>query len=484
MIEITRMTMWSDDSVGWTAEEIEASHFGIGFGKGGGGQNTVTTKEIPEWLQVAGQENWNMAKNVADRPYQQYDGQRVAGLNGDNQQVANRVRGMQGTAAAQIGEAQNYTRFAGNYDPSYVSSNFAPPGVNSGSVLDNLSAYQNPYTEQVINSSLGTLDQQRLQSLNQTGDQARSAGAFGGSRHGIMEGVVNSASNMQAAQMAAQLRSQGYTQALGAAESDRNASLNAQQANQQATITANGQNLNAQQGNQQAGLAAAGLRMQAGQQLAGLAGQQNALTNSELSLLDTVGNQNRAVDQAGLDVQYQNWLDSYNAPVTALGIRNTAIGLQPYNVTTNQATSGGAGSGVGQALGAGAAAAGIAGTVYNIASDPRLKTDVEHVGEDPATGLGVYAFRYKDDVAKHGRGIPKVLGLMADEVAEEDPEASTQMGGILGIDASKLDPSAAVKRAASAGLLMSDEEMPKPTEVKHVAHKKPKKAVKKADRDD
>jgi hypothetical protein len=465
--------MWSDDGVEWTDEEIEASRFGIGFGKGGG-TNTVTQVQIPKWMEEAGQENWGLAKDVANRPYQSYQGQRVAGLAPESQQVAQAVRRMQGTGAQQIADARALTQSAAGYNPMQVGSDYQPQQVQSQSLLSgDVGAYMNPFTQQVINNSLNTLDQQRRQALAQTGDQARSAGAFGGSRHGVMEGVVNTQSAQAAGELAAKLQADNYTQAVANIQADQTRAQQAAIANQQAGLEANSQNLSAQSANQQAGLTSAQMRMQAGAQLGSLAGAQSDLTGRELTLLDTVGQQGRELNQANLDVAYQNWLDQYNYPIQQLGIRNTALGMQPYSQTQTSSSSGSPGNVAGGALGGAAAGAGIASAIgasggwgaglgalagaYS-ASDPRLKTDVEHVGEDPETGLGVYAYRYKGDPKNY----PKVLGLMADEVAEEAPEASVALGGILGFDPRKIDASAVVSR----GLLDAEPDAPKPPKAK------------------
>lgn len=94
----------------------------------------------------------------------------------------------------------------------------------------------------------------------------------------------------------------------------------------------------------------------------------------------------------------------------------------------------------GAALATGKANAGLWNSFGNIAgglagffSDPRIKRDVKFIRMDPATGLNVYEYRYKDrdEVWQ---------GVMADEVAEKYPSAVTELeNGRLMVDYSQLN---------------------------------------------
>lgn len=76
-------------------------------------------------------------------------------------------------------------------------------------------------------------------------------------------------------------------------------------------------------------------------------------------------------------------------------------------------------SGIGGLFGLGRAAI--------MASDARLKTDIQHVGETNG-GLPIYTYRYK-------AGGPMQMGVMAQDVAQVNPEAVAEIGGgYLGVD--------------------------------------------------
>lgn len=196
------------------------------------------------------------------------------------------------------------------YDPAQVQAQTAAGGM---------AAYQNPYTQQVIDQSMSDLDRQRQMQQRTTGAQATAAGAFGGSRHGIAEAETNRAYAEKGGQLAGQLRAQGFNTALGAAQQDVTRQLQADTSNQaaQAMATQFGQQtgLQGQMANQNAGLQAGIANQTAGGQAAQF-GQQTGLTaqgmNQNAGLQAGIANQNafgRATEfgqQMGLQGQIAN----------------------------------------------------------------------------------------------------------------------------------------------------------------------------------
>ena len=89
------------------------------------------------------------------------------------------------------------------------------PGQLQGSRVQDL---MNPYQQEVIGGVQRDFDRQRDLASTRAGQQATSAGAFGGSRSAILEGEQLNAINAQESQALGQLRSGGY-------ESSRNAAL-------------------------------------------------------------------------------------------------------------------------------------------------------------------------------------------------------------------------------------------------------------------
>ena len=96
----------------------------------------------------------------------------------------------------------------------------------------NMQQYMNPYTQQVVDTSLQDLERSRQLAQQQGAAQAVKAKAFGGSRQGVAEAETNRAYAEQAARTAAGLRSQGFDTASQLAQADLARQMQAQQLNQ------------------------------------------------------------------------------------------------------------------------------------------------------------------------------------------------------------------------------------------------------------
>lgn len=175
------------------------------------------------------------------------------------------------------------------------AAGYQPPSLGGRS----LNRYQNPYQQQVIDTTLGDIDRQRQMAINDVGSQFGGAGAFGGSRHGIAEAETNRAAMDAAAQASGQLRSQGFMNAQGMANQDIQNQMAARQmglgaASQLGNLSnlgfGQGQAINQMQGQQglqqQASMQA--LIDAANQQYAGFTGSPAASTQAPLQALGTV----------------------------------------------------------------------------------------------------------------------------------------------------------------------------------------------------
>ena len=157
-----------------------------------------------------------------------------------------------------------------------------------------ISQYQNPYQQQVIDMAMRDIGSAQQQALMQQGAQAQQARAFGGSRQGVAEAETRLGYGQQAADAAARIRQQGFQQAQQAAMFDVGQRAAAEAANVAARTGAAqygaGARTAAQLGNinraQQVQAANAAAQMQAAQyaaqeraaaQRANLAAQQSAM---------------------------------------------------------------------------------------------------------------------------------------------------------------------------------------------------------------
>ena len=301
---------------------------------GGGGTQTVVNKtEIPQWVQEAGQRNLAAAYDVSRTLQGPYEGQRVASMTPGQISTIGAIANNYALAQPAYAYAQQMAAQAGGYQPTQVSA-----GQLSST---DLSPYMNPYTQSVLQTSLDTLNQQRLAGLNQASDAAIKARAFGGSRQAIQEGIVNAAAQQQAGQLAANLMSQGYSQAQAAASADIQRQMEAARLNQAA------------------GISGAGLGLTGAQTLGGLAGagQESFLTGATGALAAQSAIQQQ--QQAELEAARQAYTEQQQFPLTQLQIPLQALGITPYGQTNTQTGPGPSGSGLMTGLGAAASAASI-----------------------------------------------------------------------------------------------------------------------------
>lgn len=263
--------------------------------KGGGKQESSSTQTVDPEFKARALDVYSRAEQVANRPYQAYTGEMVAGFTPQQQQAFAQFGQAATAAQPAIAQAQELARRAGAYQPQTVAQA--------------MEAYQNPYTQQVIDTTLADIERSRQIAQGQGAAQAVAARAFGGSRQGVAEAETNRAALEQAARTAAQLRSAGFETAAGLGARDIAA---AQQAEAQR-------------------LAAAGQLGQLG------AAQQAALMQGAEGLFGAGGAQQQ-LSQAQLEDLYKRFAEEQNYPVKQLEILQGALGMFPNPISTTQNT--------------------------------------------------------------------------------------------------------------------------------------------------
>jgi hypothetical protein len=364
-----------------------------------------------------------------------YSGNLIPNFNQDQLNAFDMTRRYSGLALPGMFSAGRAAENAAFYDPQMINAqNFTQADVG---------AYMNPFTKNVEDAALNNLTKQRLQSLNQTGDQAISRGAFGGSRLGVMEGVTNAESAAKAGELSATLRSQAFQNAQQQINADQNRALQADVANQNAGIEGARTNV-------QGALGLSGIAQNAQQ-----SALQGAAATEAIGATQYQQEQSRLAQQAAQYEQQRMW------PYQQQMMRAQLISGVPYGQSTSttgpatqqggspgmSALGGGmmgmqlgsalAGSSIGSALGLSAGAGqGIGAILGALAafSDEREKTNKQKLGKDPATGLDMYAYDYKADVAaaqKNGAPMPpKRVGPMAQDIERKYGKASVpSIGG-------------------------------------------------------
>ena len=158
-----------------------------------------------------------------------------------------------------------------------------------------LSAYTNPYQQQVIDRTIAEINRQGDLARNQLAAQGVGAGAFGGSRFGVQSAELERNIADSRARALAQLNAQNYTQALQTAQT----AFENQQRRQQAQSGLYGgiASLYGALGQQQAGIG--------GQQLGAAQLQQSAGVR-DIATLQQLGQEQQRQQQAVLDAHRGN----------------------------------------------------------------------------------------------------------------------------------------------------------------------------------
>lgn len=406
----------------WTDDELAAMGRQVCFGKGSStsSQPTTTTvnqNSVPDWAQPYLTQVLSQGQALSQNAYTPYPGQQIAPLTDQQMQafqmagqlgdatspVFNQAQGTLGNAAQLAQGAANYTpgaitagynpvsynaptNFSSGYNPGAYGGTYDPANVTTGSWLapGTAQSYMNPYQSAVTQAAIKQVQQQGDIQNAQLRANSAASGSFGGSREKVSEGLNNYYTQQNIGQIAAQGANQAYLTGQQQFNTEQNAGMQAQLANQanqqfaanlgtgQAQTAANlglqaqglgaqyglsgaqlaaqqaqygaGLNLQAQQAQEQANLNAAQLGL-SGAQLQNTVGQNlgylgTSMQNANLQNIDalqTAGGLQQAQLQSAENVAYQNFLNQLNYPYQQLGFQAGLInGLPVGTIGTTQ----------------------------------------------------------------------------------------------------------------------------------------------------
>jgi len=261
--------------------------------------------------------------------------------------------------AAAIAEGLAETRRA--LDPTTTALGYAEGARREFDPAD-IAKYQDPFTEQVIETQLADIDRQRDLASQGIASQAARAGAFGGSRYGIQQAELERNAAEQRNRIAAQLRSQGFQQAQEAAmrENTRLGQLGLQQAGAVSDI---GRGYG-QIGGQLASIGSGYGNVAQGQagiaQGLGALGQLGtSLQTQDINLLSQLGGIKRASEQAEKDAAFQQKLSQKYEPFQRVSFVSDILRGTPSGGQTLSVASAPLPNPFTQSLGAGLATAGL-----------------------------------------------------------------------------------------------------------------------------
>ena len=190
-----------------------------------------------------------------------------------------------------------------------------PDSIQSG-----ISGYMNPYTDEVINRTMGDIDQSRQMALSQNQADAANAGSFGGSRHGLVDAETNANAFGQMADTSSQMRNNQYGQAAALSGQDIGNQMQGGMFNAGAT--------NQFQNDQFArSMAGAGMLGNLGNQAFGT-GQAIEQSQAQQGLMQ------QAMNQSILDQGQRMYGQYSDQPQELLNLRLGALGQNPLNAAT------------------------------------------------------------------------------------------------------------------------------------------------------
>tara|TARA_B100000575_G_C23101630_1_gene635581 strand:+ start:349 stop:1620 length:1272 start_codon:yes stop_codon:yes gene_type:complete len=309
-------------------------------------------------------------------------------------------------------------------------------GIGATQMFDPSSAsrFYDPYEDQVVQQTLQDINRAAAQQDIGLRDRAISQGAFGGSRGRIAQEELARQTGRGAAEAVGALRSQGFGRAQDAAMR----SFEAQQG-RQAGLASLQSGLAGQQaalGGQQAAL---------GQGIAGLGQQGQGMLGSQINLLNQLGAQGQATQQAALSRQFGAAQQLAQEPLQRLQTGQALLAGSPMG-----GISGGTGTSayqrgvyqqptaLGQVVGAaGSIMTGLGSMGVGFPSDIDLKENITKIGElEP--GIGWYTWDWNDKGKAIGAESEPSEGVLAQEVLEVKPDAVVVKDGYYAVDYAKV----------------------------------------------
>lgn len=271
---------------------------------------TVVQTNLPKYVRPYFERLLERTEAESKREYEPYEGQRLAGEAQDTLDARQKARDIADSGIAGLPQAQAAT--TAGIGRALQGMGYQAGQFDSGAAAQ----YMSPYMQQVVDvqKERAILDAQR-QGAGRAA-QAVQSGAFGGSRAAIQEGMAQEALGRQLAEIQASGQQQAFEQAQQQFERDRAARADAERL----------------------GLGAAEL---VGGQARGLADLGRLAREGDVEaarLLEQVGKDITARDQAGLDLAYQDFVRQRDYPREQLQFLSSVlrgVPVQPSTETTS-----------------------------------------------------------------------------------------------------------------------------------------------------
>lgn len=354
-------------------------------GKGGGDtQSTVTQTNIPDWAQPYVENVLQRGQEESNRPYQPYQGQRIASRDANTTAGLNAYQNFGNSQMTDLANARSLNQRVGdaamgyqNYQAGGVNNTYAGPEAYTPGTFNADQAeaervgtgtfgaaerdqYMSPYMDAVVSASQADAQSKALQEQAAIKAQQGTTGAFGGSRGAVQQQLAANDAQKRIADIGVQGRQSAFENAqaqferdqargLTASTANQTAALQAALANQKANLEALGMGESSRQygatladtGRQRAAelgmtaqseteklrqsgkqLGLQGLELASGSanNAANYQGLQDQGTLDRAGALMGAGNYVQTEQQQQLDQAYQDYLNQQNYPLQRLGI--------------------------------------------------------------------------------------------------------------------------------------------------------------------
>lgn len=178
----------------------------MGKGTNSTTQNQTQSTSVDPQAMAAYQQLIGQAQTTASTPWNSATGQQVAGFTPDQLQAFANVQG--GIAQPFIDQAAQFGRAGG--------SPITPEAIQN---------YANPWTQQVVDSTMADFARQNERQISGVTGNARMAGSLGGDREQVAKALTAREQASVQSPIIANLHSQGFQTALGAAQGDAQRAL-------------------------------------------------------------------------------------------------------------------------------------------------------------------------------------------------------------------------------------------------------------------
>lgn len=250
---------------------------------GGGGSNKVkTTVEIPKFLEEAAKRNIATAEQIASREFPRYEAPRIADFTADQRRAFEAVRDNMGV-----------------YRPVLDQATSTVGQIATTDITDaDIGARINPFVEQALSRAADEIARRGGITRAQLERQMAASGGFGGARHGVVEAEQLRNQERAIADLFATGLAQAYDRAVNQFNLDRQ------------------------------------MQLEAARDLAQLGGLRSELGLRDAAALLDIGGAQQALEQANLDVAFEDFLREINFPVEMLNVRLAATQGAPHGQTT------------------------------------------------------------------------------------------------------------------------------------------------------